>query len=265
MDLPKEDFPMNQLKSSDSESTDEKESENDPRKALLLEMDLPKEDFPMNQLKSSDSESTDEEESENDPRKALLLEMDLPKEDFPMNQLKSSDSESTDEEESENDPRKALLHQMDLPKEDFPRNRLNTSDMESKDEEESKKDDIREGDVQENPAVRYNVSKYATFAGLPIKECFEGVKVKAGQRVVRGRDWENNNDDGGEGNIGTVTYVNQDTVMVQWDSQKTSFEYRIGKDRKFDLRLYDNAQTGVRHVRFRCNGCYESPIIGMKW
>lgn len=74
------------------------------------------------------------------------------------------------------------------------------------------------------------------------------MKVKAGQRVVRGRNWKYNNDDGGEGNIGTVTQVNQDTVKVQWDSQNLSFEYRMGKDRKFDLRLYDNLQTGNNFI-----------------
>ncbi|XP_062575855.1 E3 ubiquitin-protein ligase MIB2-like [Saccostrea cucullata] len=102
---------------------------------------------------------------------------------------------------------------------------------------------------------------------MNIEDRFEGVKVKIGQRVVRGKDWKYDDADGGEGNIGTVMFVNheKEMVIVQWDSQEKRSNYRIGKDKKFDLRLFDNAQTGAKHRNYTCDECYTSPIYGMKW
>jgi E3 ubiquitin-protein ligase mind-bomb len=78
--------------------------------------------------------------------------------------------------------------------------------------------------------------------------------IRLGDRVVRGVDWDRGKEDGGEGNVGTVVEILNDSqqVRVQWDSQDTlnvqenphTCIYRSGWEGKYDLRVFDNAQTG---------------------
>lgn len=59
--------------------------------------------------------------------------------------------------------------------------------------------------------------------------------------------------DGGEGHVGTVCEIGKSgtvgspdkTVVVQWDNG-TRTNYRVGYLGKFDLRVVDNAQIGIR-------------------
>ena len=72
--------------------------------------------------------------------------------------------------------------------------------------------------------------------------------MEVGLRVVRGPDWMWGNQDGGEGNVGTVVHLGHDifedkTVLVYWDSG-TQANYRAGLYGKFDLRVLDSAPTG---------------------
>ena len=72
-----------------------------------------------------------------------------------------------------------------------------------------------------------------------------------GVRVVRGPDWEWNDQDGGEGSVGTVFQIGSDTkspitepvVLVQWDCGIKA-NYRAGMDGKYDLRILDTANGG---------------------
>jgi len=72
-----------------------------------------------------------------------------------------------------------------------------------------------------------------------------------GLRVVRGDDWQWQNQDGGEGSVGTVVEVGgqgssknpNNTVVVVWDSGVRA-NYRAGHDSKDDLRVLDNAPAG---------------------
>lgn len=74
-------------------------------------------------------------------------------------------------------------------------------------------------------------------------------KMEVGLRVVRGPDWMWGDQDGGEGNVGTVVHlggnngVPDETVLVYWDSGKQA-NYRAGYSGKYDLRVFDTAQTG---------------------
>lgn len=95
--------------------------------------------------------------------------------------------------------------------------------------------------------------------------------MEAGLRVVRGPDWMWGNQDGGEGNVGTIIHLGQDggslpdgTVLVYWDSGK-QMNYRVGHSGKFDLRILDSAPTGIKHVDVTCDGCREGPIVGTRW
>ena len=73
-----------------------------------------------------------------------------------------------------------------------------------------------------------------------------------GTRVVRGPDWEWQNQDGGEGHVGTVVQIGKykkspttaQLVWVQWDCG-TKGNYRAGFDGKHDLRVFDNAIEGT--------------------
>lgn len=73
-----------------------------------------------------------------------------------------------------------------------------------------------------------------------------------GARVVRGPDWEWQNQDGGEGHVGTVVQIGKDKkspttaqlVWVQWDCGIKA-NYRAGFDGKHDLRVFDDAIGGT--------------------
>ena len=72
-----------------------------------------------------------------------------------------------------------------------------------------------------------------------------------GTRVVRGRDWEWGNQDGGEGCVGTVVQIGQDKkspfttqlVWIQWDCGAKA-NYRAGFEGKHDLRVLDPRNQG---------------------
>lgn len=98
--------------------------------------------------------------------------------------------------------------------------------------------------------------------------------VKVGHRVVRGPDWKWGDQDGGEGNVGTVvevkyaeeTTVEQDggsaasspapgnTVVICWDVGVCT-NYRCGLNDKYDLRLFDNGQIGKLATPFLVRVC----------
>lgn len=73
--------------------------------------------------------------------------------------------------------------------------------------------------------------------------------MEVGLRVVRGPDWIWGNQDGGEGNIGTVVHagdgdgLGQNTVLVCWDNGHQA-NYRTGHSDAYDLRVVDSSLTG---------------------
>jgi len=75
--------------------------------------------------------------------------------------------------------------------------------------------------------------------------------MELGLRVVRGPNWKWQNQDGGEGHVGTVVEIGKSsksntpdkTVVVQWDSGFRT-NYRVGYQGFYDLRVYDQAPTG---------------------
>ena len=70
-----------------------------------------------------------------------------------------------------------------------------------------------------------------------------------GLRVVRGRDWERGDEDGGEGFVGTVVGVGESAVevTVQWDMRQRC-RYRCGKDNKFDIRVLDSGPISSNFI-----------------
>lgn len=93
-----------------------------------------------------------------------------------------------------------------------------------------------------------------------------------GVRIVRGPDWSWGNQDGGEGHTGTVCEIGkagtvgspERTVVVQWDNG-TRTNYRVGYLAKYDLRVFDNAQIGVKQPNIICDGCSGQGISGMRY
>jgi len=75
---------------------------------------------------------------------------------------------------------------------------------------------------------------------------------RLGLRVVRGDDWDYEDQDGGEGGVGTVVEVggqggskNPDkTVVVVWDTGDRA-KYRAGYNGKDDLLVLDSDPTGT--------------------
>lgn len=94
--------------------------------------------------------------------------------------------------------------------------------------------------------------------------------MEVGLRVVRGPDWMWGDQDGGEGNVGTVVHLGgdgnfpEDTVLVYWDSGRQA-NYRAGYSGKYDLRIFDSAQTGLKHMSVICDGCRQDPLIGIRY
>ncbi|KAI8750496.1 E3 ubiquitin-protein ligase MIB2, partial [Biomphalaria glabrata] len=72
--------------------------------------------------------------------------------------------------------------------------------------------------------------------------------MKPGIRVVRGPDWTYEDQDGGEGHVGTVVQVpgKDDSstpdkhVTVLWDNGNRHL-YRVGAENAYDLYVLDNA------------------------
>ncbi|KAI8738721.1 E3 ubiquitin-protein ligase MIB1 [Biomphalaria glabrata] len=96
--------------------------------------------------------------------------------------------------------------------------------------------------------------------------------LKPGIRVVRGPHWKWQNQDGGEGYVGTVADIGssepnkppEQCVSVIWDNG-TKNTYRIGRDNSYDLLVLDNAPSGVSHKNYACDECKASPIPGIRW
>ena len=65
-----------------------------------------------------------------------------------------------------------------------------------------------------------------------------------GCRVVRGPDWQWEDQDGGNPlRLGTVIKFRKKRVMVLWDNGSKG-NYRCGVDDKFDLLIYDSGPAG---------------------
>ena len=67
---------------------------------------------------------------------------------------------------------------------------------------------------------------------------------RLGLRVVRGPNWKWENQDGGEGGLGTVVEIRNKEVIVQWDMGSRP-NYRCGLDGNYDLLVYDSGPAGA--------------------
>ena len=97
--------------------------------------------------------------------------------------------------------------------------------------------------------------------------------ISPGMRVVRGPDWSWEDQDGGEGFVGTIVNDSnkslshpEGTVLVRWDHGKQS-NYRVGHNSTYDLRLVDNGPIGIKHMDKSCKNCGDEFkwITGVLW
>lgn len=104
---------------------------------------------------------------------------------------------------------------------------------------------------------------------LPISR----IPARLGQRVVRGPDWKWDNQDGGDGHVGTLVVVehcpsDDDAatfcVRVLWDGGLLS-NCRASRNGACDLRLYDSGPVGIRFPTVTCDVCSKSGISGTRW
>ncbi|XP_077535283.1 E3 ubiquitin-protein ligase MIB2-like isoform X2 [Haemaphysalis longicornis] len=100
-----------------------------------------------------------------------------------------------------------------------------------------------------------------------------GIPAHLGQRVVRGPDWKWQNEDGGDGHVGTVVAIepsldDNDTfsrcVRVIWDVGHAG-NYRASRNGPCDLRLYDSGPAGIAFPTVTCVPCRKIGIIGTRW
>ncbi|CAG2198480.1 MIB [Mytilus edulis] len=80
-------------------------------------------------------------------------------------------------------------------------------------------------------------------------------KIEKGSRVVKKSQRTQE-----EIPFGTVVNINKskEEVQVKWDKPEE-------KVYLLDIRLYDNAQSGVKHVNVTCDECYIYPLRGIRW
>lgn len=80
--------------------------------------------------------------------------------------------------------------------------------------------------------------------------------LKLGLRVVRGPDWSWEDEDGGEGYTGTLYHIDNvdKTAIIQWDNGNQTL-CKIGQMGKYELRVIDSAQIGIRHDNVECDAC----------
>ncbi|XP_025080925.1 E3 ubiquitin-protein ligase MIB2-like isoform X2 [Pomacea canaliculata] len=108
-------------------------------------------------------------------------------------------------------------------------------------------------------------SKHQTETLSPETFATVTMTTVVGMRVVRGPDWEGEDSDGGEAHVGTVMEVlGEYSVRVLWDTGVES-TCRAGRDGKLDLRIFDTAPVGVRHLGETCAVCGEKDVCGMLW
>lgn len=74
---------------------------------------------------------------------------------------------------------------------------------------------------------------------IPVKTFIPGIKV------IRGEDWDWDDQDGGEGNVGEMIDKSESEgwVKVKWEKNNYTASYRIGKDDEYDLYFADDKGT----------------------
>ncbi|XP_075541879.1 E3 ubiquitin-protein ligase MIB2-like isoform X2 [Dermacentor variabilis] len=95
-----------------------------------------------------------------------------------------------------------------------------------------------------------------------------------GQRVVRGPAWKWDNQDGGDGHVGTLIIVEQPwseeeenspfCVRVLWENGMIC-NYRASPSKECDLRLFDSGPVGAKFPTIICDVCCTRGIVGTRW
>jgi E3 ubiquitin-protein ligase HECTD1 len=64
---------------------------------------------------------------------------------------------------------------------------------------------------------------------------------REGLRVVRGKDWKWDDQDGGAGKVGVTSKDSSDGwCKVAWEGKQSTNSYRIGADNAFDLAIVED-------------------------
>lgn len=118
-----------------------------------------------------------------------------------------------------------------------------------------------------------NSQESRTLPALAIPTCSR-TPARLGQRVVRGPAWKWDNQDGGDGHVGTLIIVEQPwseeeenspfCVRVVWDNGKLC-NYRASPSKECDLRLFDSGPVGVKFPTIICDICCTNGIVGTRW
>ncbi|CAG2243693.1 MIB [Mytilus edulis] len=133
-------------------------------------------------------------------------------------------------------------------------------------ESEEDEEETMPRDIQDDSRVDEKLSAYSTFHGYDVHKAYGGEKVKVGLRVIRPQSWKPPSDYKFNGRvIGTIVKINETgNATVQWDTEENEVLEK-GTNNQYELLLFDNAQTGVKHSYVQCDGCYEYPLRGIRW
>ncbi|XP_065067505.1 E3 ubiquitin-protein ligase MIB2-like isoform X2 [Rhopilema esculentum] len=84
--------------------------------------------------------------------------------------------------------------------------------------------------------------------------------LKPGIRVVRGPNWSNGSEDGGDWHLGSVVETSNRRVTVHWDNgNKGSYSFNR------ELTIFDVSPLGIPHVGVTCDVCSKSNFVGIRW
>ncbi|CAC5385236.1 MIB [Mytilus coruscus] len=122
-------------------------------------------------------------------------------------------------------------------------------------------------EIQNDPQIDEQLSVYSTFLGDKVLKAYAGENIEVGLRVVRPQSWKPESDYkfGNGREIGTIVNLTESgDVQVQWDTGGND-DFAKGNNNQFDLLLFDNAQTGVKHTKVQCDACGVHPLRRIRW
>ncbi|CAG2195097.1 MIB [Mytilus edulis] len=142
------------------------------------------------------------------------------------------------------------------------------NDLESKAKEpEDKKDNKIAKEIQGDLISQDGSFEYRKFNGYRVLNAYYGEKVKTDLRVIREKGDKNKASE--DESLGTIVDVDYKAgeVKVQWDKNvhESPDTFRTDKHNQYELLLFDNAQSGVKHEHFSCDDCKQNPLLGIRW
>ncbi|XP_061168832.1 uncharacterized protein LOC133178086 [Saccostrea echinata] len=110
-------------------------------------------------------------------------------------------------------------------------------------------------------SYEYVIENQEQFVVIPCNEprILKRESIAVGCVVKRGPDWKWENDDGGEGSLGTVYRVKEDEIYVRWSNGNKN-KCRFGYDDKFDIIVCNPFDESTMTYLRKCKSALEYAV-----